>query len=215
MYGRLGPVGTVTISASYGAGGSVLAPRVAARLGLPFLDRAISVAIAAELGISPDAPEAKGESPGGWWARLANVSAMSFYADPSLAAIHPPEQLVRERSEQRLREIAEGSGGVILGRAAAIVLADVDSALHVRLDGPVKARIASAMEQHGISADEAKQNRKINDEARTRYVQQAYRADPNDAEHYHLVINTGVLSWDAAEDLIMVAAADRGILPPN
>ena len=207
-------MGTVTISASYGAGGSVLAPRIASRLGLPFLDRAISVAIAAELGISPDAPEAKGESPGGWWARLANVSAMSFYADPSLAAVHPPEQLVRERSEKRLREIAEGSGGVILGRAAALVLADVPTALHVRLDGPVEARIAAAMEQHGISAEEAKQNRKINDEARTRYVRQAYRADPNAAEHYHLVINTGALGWDAAEELIMVAAAARGIVPP-
>lgn len=208
-------MGTVTISASYGAGGSVLAPRVAERLGLPFLDRAISVAIAAELGISPDAPEAKGESPGGWWARLANVSAMSFYADPSLAAIHPPEQLVRERSEQRLREIAEGSGGVILGRAAAIVLADVDNALHVRLDASTEARVASAMRQHGISADEAKQNRKINDEARTRYVRQAYRVDPNAAEHYHLVINTGAMSWDAVEELILVAAAARGIVPPS
>jgi len=203
----------VTISASYGAGGSVLAPRIAERLGLPFLDRAISVALAAELGISPDAPEAKGESPGGWWARLANVSAMSFYADPSLAAIHPPEQLVRERSEQRLREIAEGSGGVILGRAAAMVLADVPNTLHVRLDGPVEARIEAAMRQHGISREEAKQNRKINDEARTRYVRQAYRVDPTAAEHYHLVINTGVLSWDTAEELIMVAAADRGIVP--
>ena len=208
-------MGTVTISASYGAGGSVLAPRVAERLGLPFLDRAISVAIAAELGISPDAPEAKGESPGGWWARLANVSAMSFYADPSLAAIHPPEQLVRERSEQRLREIAEGSGGVILGRAAAIVLADVDNALHVRLDASAEARVASAMRQHGISAEEAKQNRKINDEARTRYVRQAYRVDPNAAEHYHLVINTGAMSWDAVEELILVAAAARGIIPPS
>ncbi|HLT60650.1 MAG TPA: cytidylate kinase-like family protein [Microlunatus sp.] len=206
-------MGTVTISASYGAGGSVLAPRIAERLGLPFLDRAISVALAAELGISPDAPEAKGESPGGWWARLANVSAMSFYADPSLAAIHPPEQLVRERSEQRLREIAEGSGGVILGRAAAMVLADVPNTLHVRLDGPVEARIEAAMRQHGISREEAKQNRKINDEARTRYVRQAYRVDPTAAEHYHLVINTGVLSWDTAEELIMVAAADRGIVP--
>src|SRR5690606_1847011 len=167
-----------------------------ARPRLPARPRPSSAALAAELGTSPDAPEAKGESPGGWWARLANVSAMSFYADPSLAAIHPPEQLVRERSEQRLREIAEGSGGVILGRAAAMVLADVPNTLHVRLDGPVEARIEAAMRQHGISREEAKQNRKINDEARTRYVRQAYRVDPTAAEHYHLVINTGVLSWD-------------------
>jgi hypothetical protein len=36
----------VTLSASFGAGGSVIGPRVAEELGLPFLDRAIPVAVA-------------------------------------------------------------------------------------------------------------------------------------------------------------------------
>jgi hypothetical protein len=42
----------VTISAGYGAGGSVVAPEVAGRLGLPLLDRAISSRIAAQLHVS-------------------------------------------------------------------------------------------------------------------------------------------------------------------
>ena len=39
----------VTISAGYGAGGSVVAPHVARLLGLPLLDRAISSRVAAQL----------------------------------------------------------------------------------------------------------------------------------------------------------------------
>ena len=45
----------VTISAGYGAGGSVVAPEVAKRLGLPVLDRAISSRVAALLQVTvPD-----------------------------------------------------------------------------------------------------------------------------------------------------------------
>src|SRR5207302_1674961 len=42
-------VGTVTIAASYGSGGSVIAPAVADRLGLALLDRAIPASVATEL----------------------------------------------------------------------------------------------------------------------------------------------------------------------
>jgi hypothetical protein len=40
---------TVTVAATYGAGGSVIAPAVAKRLGLPFIDRVIPVAVAEEI----------------------------------------------------------------------------------------------------------------------------------------------------------------------
>ena len=42
----------VTISAGYGAGGSIIAPEVARQLGLPLLDRAISSHVAAQLQVS-------------------------------------------------------------------------------------------------------------------------------------------------------------------
>jgi hypothetical protein len=44
----------VTISATYGAGGGLVGPAVADRLGVPFVDRAIPVAVADNLGISVD-----------------------------------------------------------------------------------------------------------------------------------------------------------------
>ena len=46
---RVGRMATVTVAATYGAGGSVIAPAVAKRLGLPFIDRAIPVAVAEEI----------------------------------------------------------------------------------------------------------------------------------------------------------------------
>ena len=37
----------ITVSATYGAGGSVIAPRLASQLGLPFVDRLISADLSA------------------------------------------------------------------------------------------------------------------------------------------------------------------------
>ncbi len=44
----------VTISATYGAGGALVGPEVAERLGVPFVDRAIPVAVADDLQMSID-----------------------------------------------------------------------------------------------------------------------------------------------------------------
>ena len=41
-----------------------------------------------------------------------------------------------QQTERVLAEIADGAGGVVLGRAGALVLRDRPDALHVRLDGP-------------------------------------------------------------------------------
>ena len=42
--------GVVTISATFGAKGSVIGPAVAERLGTPFVDRAIPYTVAADIG---------------------------------------------------------------------------------------------------------------------------------------------------------------------
>jgi len=42
-------MGTVTIAATYGCGGSIIGPAVAKKLALPFVDRAIPPALAAKI----------------------------------------------------------------------------------------------------------------------------------------------------------------------
>ena len=45
----------VTLASLYGAGGSVIGPRVAERVGVPLLDRAIPEAVARQTGLLEDA----------------------------------------------------------------------------------------------------------------------------------------------------------------
>ncbi|MFB4297272.1 AAA family ATPase [Actinomadura sp. NTSP31] len=138
----------VTISAAFGTRGDLVGPAVADRLSLPFLDRAIPVQVAGEIGCTLEealAHDGRAESGIGrilaGAARLPNVAlgAMDVYLPEQ--AILRPEEFV-EHTERFIHRTAEQGGGVLLGRAAAIVLADHPGALHVRLDGTRRRRLA-------------------------------------------------------------------------
>jgi len=45
------PKKLIALSASYGAGGNAIGPALAERLGVPFLDRAIPIRVAARLRV--------------------------------------------------------------------------------------------------------------------------------------------------------------------
>lgn len=204
----------VTINASYGAGGSEIGPAVAARLRLPFVDRAIPVSVARELGVPLADAQQKDETyDTGLW-RV--ISAMALV--PDLAGAGPlaystvaDDRAFREKTEQVLREVAGGTGGVILGRAGAIVLRDVPNALHVRLDGPEDARLRAVLRATGQDEQTCRDELRKNDAARTAYWWHFYRCEPDDSRHYHLVVDSTVLPRDVVIDLIVRAARARGV----
>ena len=206
-------MGVVTISASYGAGGPDVGPAVAARLGLAFHDRAIPAQVAGRLGVSQDDAEANDERVvRGLWRLVASLGAMP---DPIGGVVpltgEPDERAYREQTERVLHEIADGPGGVVLGRAGALVLRDRPDALHVRLDGPPEARLRAAVARYGRSEEETRREMQANDSTREAYVRHFYRCDPAAARHYHLVVDGTALPPDAVVDLVVTAARARGI----
>jgi cytidylate kinase len=204
--------GIVTISASYGAGGSTVAPAVAEVLGLPFFDRAIPAAVASKLAVPLAEAEEKDETVESRAGRL--IVSMAVLPDVTGRTLgHRRSADIRAfkaKTEEILTEIAAGAGGVILGRAAALVLVDAPNALHVRLDGPAEARVG-ALVRRGRDERVARKEQRANDAARTAYVRHFYRCDPAAARHYHLVIDTTAFGWDAATGLVVAAARLRGI----
>jgi cytidylate kinase len=200
----------VTLSAAYGAGGSQVGPRLADRLGVPFLDRVIPTTVAERLAVPLNEVLAHDEAVRGGFERLLMRFAPAAQAFSGAAA--PPE-IIDERpflraTEQVIREHAAGSG-VILGRAGAIVLRDAPHALHVRLSGPEQRRIAQAMRIEGVDRPTAERRLRETDSAREAYVQQLYGADARDASHYHLVVDSTAFTLDACVELIALAAAAR------
>lgn len=200
----------ITVSATYGAGGSIIAPRLAAEMGLPFIDRLISADAAAH----PEPPSSqeglvKGEqesTPTGrflsYFARAATVGAV-IGPEPDLQ----DDDDIRARTEAALRPVVAGQPAVVLGRAAAIVLAGRPRAYHVRLDGPVDRRIAWAAPHEQLDLEAAKRRQAETDRARTTFVKRLYRRDPGDGSLYHLTVDPTVIGVDAAVEVIKLAAA--------
>ena len=201
----------VTISAEYGAGGSIVAPQVAARLGLPFVDRAIPEGVARDIGCSLESALAHdGKAEHGLGRLLAGAARLPNVTLGDMEAYLPVGDLVSEdefvvRTERAIREVAATTGGVLLGRAAAVVLADFDAALHVRLRGAKDKRLERVMRTSGIDEKLARHRLEDSDRARSAYVKHFYRTDADDPKLYHLVLDTTVMSIDAAIEIIAAA----------
>ena len=206
-------MGVVTFSAAYGAAGAEVAPAVAERLGLPFHDRAIPAQVAGRLGVSVAEAEANDETVvRGLWRLVASLGTMPDPVGGVLPTSSLPDaRAYRQQTEKVLAEICEGAGGVVLGRAGAMVLQDRPDALHVRLDGPRERRLEAAVARSGRSIDEVRREMEANDRTREAYVRHFYRCDPSAAKHYHLVIDSTALPLDTVVELVVIAARARGI----
>jgi cytidylate kinase len=196
----------VTLSATYGAGGSVIGPLLARRIGLPFADRLIPARDApvapSEEGVNEE--EREQEPRRSFFARLANLNVgLNFPAprDPDDLRDH-----VRDRVEQSIRELTATGGAVLLGRAGQIVLARDPHAFHVRLDGPPERRARRGALWEGIDLQTAHARMVETDEARTRYTRRLYQHDPADPSLYHLVLDATCLTAAMCVDLIATAA---------
>jgi cytidylate kinase len=108
-------------------------------------------------------------------------------------------------TESVIRRTVHADGGVILGRAAAIVLREHPTAFHVRLDGDPDLRVRRAAASQGITETEARDELARNDKARVGYVRHFYGADPADPAHYHLVLDSTRVPLDACVALVVDA----------
>jgi len=198
----------VTLAALYGAGGSIVGPRVAERLGVPFLDRAIPSSLAEQSGLSEAARAEAEEPPRGRWVRI--YEALGKASPPSGASGHMDRLELEERhlrwEIERFLARASRSGGVVLGRGGAVVLASLPAALHVYLGGKRPARIERVMDLESTDHATAAGRVDAHDRARRDYVKSAYGIDGDDPSLYHLMVDAVSLGVDACVELVVAAS---------
>lgn len=207
--------GAVTISASYGAAGAPVGRAVADRFGLEFFDRAIPMEVARLLSVDAQEALTRDERPPGLVDRL--LSALANAATPIGADAGLPVGSARtgycETTEAVLREIADGPGGVLLGRAAMVVLGGRPDVLCVRLDGPVEARVGQAVLLNGVDEATARTELRDADRAREAYVRLFYGVSQDDPSLYHLSIDSTEIPVETCIELIVAAATPRLVRP--
>jgi len=198
----------VTVSATFGAGGSRVAPAVAERLDLPFFDRLLhgpETRTAERISEQLTEEERRQVPPGRMAAGLARASAGLGIPVPHPADVPVAEHL-RTQTQQSLERIWASSGGVVLGRGGAAVLTGRPRVFHVRLDGPQDRRLAQALRLEPMAPEEAAAHQAATDGAWIRFVKVLFGRDPSDPRLYHLVLDSTVLPLDDCAEIIAAAA---------
>jgi cytidylate kinase len=192
----------VTLFESYGSGADYIAPRVAAALGVPFHAGAFS---SEEIEEAMTQPRAGGllsrvfSAMGGRYAAYGGLEGGSV-AD----AQRDNYELVMENTREVIASAQQG--GVIMGRNGALILADWPAALHVKLDGPLPARLARVAETSGISLEHAARRQRQEDQVRADISIELYGWNPQEFDHYDLLVNTGLMDLDTCVEVIAAAA---------
>ncbi|MBX3146600.1 MAG: cytidylate kinase-like family protein [Gemmatimonadales bacterium] len=202
----------ITLSREFGAGGGLVARRVAAALGWRVVDNELIDQIADRSGLTPEEVAEREERAPGFVERL--VRALSKAAPEIQAA---PSDDVPELEEAKLVRVTEAvvadasrEGRVVLvGRAASAVLGGERDALHVKVVAPRQARIDAIVSRTGCTPDQAAAEVARSDSARARYHEFYYGRDWRDASKYHLVLNTAALGIDQTVDTIVGRAKIR------
>lgn len=192
----------ITISAPYGAGGSIVGPAVGAALNVPFLNRMVPAAEQERLG------EAASESEHAESLLervLSTFAAMpeSYGMGSAPATVLSRDEAVRRQAESALQRLSETTGGVVLGWGAAAVLKD---AFHVRLRGPQASRVRQGARIESLPEDVAKRRQEHTDRARALYLKRLYGLDWNDLSLYHMVLDSTVLPLSTCSELVLRAA---------
>lgn len=204
------PPPIVTIASRFGAGGSDVGPRIAERLGVPFLDRVIDTTVAQRAGVSLEAVSASTEQAPAGVGRLVSALSQVVSSGPMDATVDPyigDESRLRVEVEEFLAE-ASLAGGVILGRGANFVLQYVPGVLCVLLTGPRSARIEQVMRRRGLDRATAERETDAADAARMGYVRRQYGVE-EDASQYHLSLDSTAFAVDTVVDLVVAASAAR------
>jgi cytidylate kinase len=197
----------VALSASYGAAGSVVGPALAERLGVPFLDRAIPLAVAERLHVPVDQAVAHEDQAG---TSLLERLLRGFIASDNVAPTAMPASASDEFHEATvaaLREQAATGEGVILGRAATLVLREDPRVLRARLDGPPERRVRLAMDLgEDVDEETARRALRATDQAHEAYARRFYDARLDDPSLYHVIVDPTAVGVDAAIEMLATAA---------
>lgn len=212
----------ITLSRQLGSEGDTIAARVAAALGMTLADReyvhraSLAAGIPEELlhrlmyerqrSMAAEIMESLGTpQPPGTQPPPASSPLLSIFAP-----MVPPRTLSLQDAARSvglvIKDLASSGNMLILGQGAQVLLRGYAGTCHVQVIAPVAQRIARVAAREKIPSAMARRLVRDSDLARSDYLARFYNAHWLDPLLYHLVINTGQTSIEAAVTLVAHAA---------
>ncbi len=195
----------ITISRQFGAGGRTLGERVARRLGYRYVNEDMIRQVAAKAKVTPGGVHAFEQEAGSMLTRLLDKVVSGNFIERILAG----EQgyLSQQRYVNVVREIimelCEEGDVVIIGRGGQYILKEALDAWHVLLVGDDRCRTDFICRKYGTDRSKAHKVVAAADRQRNSFLRCFGFEDHDNPLHYHLTINTGLVSLEKAEQMIV------------
>ena len=107
-----------------------------------------------------------------------------------------------------VKDIHNRGNAVIIGRGANQILADAANTLHVGLLAPMEVRVQTLVDREHFEREEAGIHVVELERAREDFARKFWKVHPNDAQHYHMMLNMGKMNPKTAAEVIAHAAGD-------
>jgi hypothetical protein len=144
--------------------------------------------------------------------RFMPEDSVSEIADTmdELFGLHPPSWTLVHQTTETILHLVELGNVIVIGRGATVITSKLDCVFHVRLVGSLEKRVAHVQELEHISQQAALEVIRREDRGRKRYLKTHFKADLDDPLLYHLVINTDLVPYEDAAQIIADAMLKRG-----
>ncbi len=197
-------VKVICVSRQPGSGGKLVAAKVALALGLKYHDRELIQKVAERSKAEQAAVESRDERGHsmfeGWMDAL--VRQRGLLPERYLRHLHlfPDEYL--DSLMAVISDIAEGDGGIIVGRGAHFVIPPADC-FRVRIVAPLEERVRNLAHLLDLSSTRARMLVMRRDADRKAFARFYFQQDIADPENYDLVVNTGTFDLGQAADAVV------------
>jgi cytidylate kinase len=198
----------ITVEREYGSQGAAFAHHLAERLGWRLIDSCVIDEVARKAGVRPDLVKRCDERVDPWFYRFGKAIWFgSLERLPNDPDVFDSERMV-EFVRGYLVEQATQGNCVVVGRAAACVLAKAPGAFHVFVYASLARKIRFIQEQFPDHARDAEREILATDRRRAEYIRRYFQRDWDDRRLYHLMMNS-CMGMDAMIDTTLAAAGLR------
>ena len=194
----------ITISRQFGAGGITLGEMVATKLGYTFFDNEIIQKVAQKAKVSTHWVESMEKEAGGKIQRFISGLVPKRFVDRILDQQYGyiDEEIYVDLLHDIICKIAAEDNAIILGRGGQYILKDHPNAYHVLLIADKDYRVQFIENKYQLTPKEALQTVNNEDRRRINLYRKFGKEDYDAPIHYHLMLNTSLLSLEKAVELM-------------
>ncbi len=205
----------VTIARQCGSGGSEIGRILSQRSDLHYLDHEIIDEVARRSGVPVEQAEDQDEQTIGPLGHMLEALSTSTPFNLNYSKILQPqkpgtstptnEQAYFHLTQRVILEMASSGNVVIIGRGSQFLLRGLPRVMHVYVFAPLPRRIENVRTHFRLTRRQASEFIERRDGETENYLRHYYGSNGTQPELYHLLINTGLFSFEAAADLIAQA----------